>query len=294
MLRESDVVHVLHITRFAAWLTEKQCSLSPPYLLTMGGTDVHIDLKKGEYTQVTLDLMEKASYITLFNNEAKQIITKLQPAWVKKLVMVPQGVFFPEFTDGLPSPSVMTEPGIRREGFHLLLPAGLRKVKDVLHVLDAWITLAERIPGFHVTIIGEALEEDVLLQVNQVQESYSFINYRHAVPLREMLQIYHEADVVINTSIEEGQPTALCEAMALGIPVIVRDNPGNRSVVTQGVTGFIYQTKEQFITYVECVHENQTLVEQMIQRARSFIYQQRNMEQEIRAYIQLLDSLKSQ
>jgi glycosyltransferase involved in cell wall biosynthesis len=49
------------------------------------------------------------------------------------------------------------------------------------------------------------------------------------------------ADVVLNTSVSEGQSGALLEAMAAGaVPVVARANEGNASLVVHGVTGLLF------------------------------------------------------
>ncbi|WP_158234849.1 glycosyltransferase, partial [Pseudomonas sp. 2995-1] len=71
------------------------------------------------------------------------------------------------------------------------------------------------------------------------------------IAFEEMGNIFAEADLVINSSYEEGQSTAVCEAMGLGVPVIVRKNAGNCSVVTHEKTGFVYEDPTQFIDLVK-------------------------------------------
>lgn len=288
LLRESRYVHVLHITRFAKWLEAKTCSLAPPYLLTMGGTDVHVDLKQGCFTETALLLLEQAKYITVFNREAKNILAKLNSAWEKKLILIPQAVFLPNDVDLNKFQRKRAEHKGRGRQLKILLPAGLRKVKDVLHLLDAWRSLAQRIPGLEVNIVGEALDREVFEEVQQAVKQHAFLHYHGAIAWESMLAMYRDADVVINTSLEEGQPTAICEAMALGIPVIVRDNPGNRSVVTHQRTGFIYQTETEFIAYIEQILSEPDRVKQMVAEAQQFMRSERGLEQEIQAYIKLL------
>ncbi|MCD8508903.1 MAG: glycosyltransferase [Bacillus sp. (in: Bacteria)] len=55
----------------------------------------------------------------------------------------------------------------------------------------------------------------------------------------------------MNTSISEGQSSAILESMSLGIPVLVSNNEGNRSIVSHGITGFIYGGEEEFLTYAQ-------------------------------------------
>jgi glycosyltransferase involved in cell wall biosynthesis len=278
------LVHILHITRFAQWLQEEKCSIDFPFLLTMGGTDVHVDFAQSLIDETTLQLLEQATYITFFSEEAKEIVKKIKPTWVDKLKVVPQGVM-------LPPQVIEKEHAVveKKQFYRILLPAGLRKVKDVLHLLEAWIELDTLIPNLKVTIVGEALEEQVYTDVLQACSMYSFLEYVKPVLFKEMGTLYTEADVVVNTSIEEGQPTAVCEAMALGIPVIVRHNPGNVSVVRHNDTGLVYKDPLQFVPLTQELRSHPSKRKQMVANAETFIRTERSVEKEIHAYLGLIE-----
>ena len=55
----------------------------------------------------------------------------------------------------------------------------------------------------------------------------------------DIAAVYHASDVVVLTSDNEGTPVSLIEASACGVPVVGTDVGGVRSVVDDGVTGFV-------------------------------------------------------
>jgi glycosyltransferase involved in cell wall biosynthesis len=59
--------------------------------------------------------------------------------------------------------------------------------------------------------------------------------------VRRMLQ---QADVFLNASVSEGLPTALLEAMASGLPVVVSDCGDVRQAVTDGVEGIVVPPRD--------------------------------------------------
>ena len=61
-----------------------------------------------------------------------------------------------------------------------------------------------------------------------------FLGYRYDIPA-----LTAAADVAVLTSIKEGIPRALMEAMAVGVPVVATDVKGSREVVADGETGFL-------------------------------------------------------
>lgn len=251
----------------------------------MGGTDVHVDFMQSSLPAKTIKLMEQANYITLFSESAQSIVATINPNWAEKLRVIPQGVKLPTLTKS--EYQVRTD----MEFFHILLPAGLRKVKDVLHLLPAWVDLKQAVPQLKVTIIGQVLEEEVYKEVNEACSRYSFISYQDAVPFSDMACWYEAANLVVNTSIEEGQPTAICEAMGLGIPVIARDNAGNRSVIRHGETGLLYEFPFQFVAHVQRLLQNPREQREMVEKAKEFIHTERSIQQEMSSYLQLLKQM---
>jgi glycosyltransferase involved in cell wall biosynthesis len=61
-----------------------------------------------------------------------------------------------------------------------------------------------------------------------------FLGYRYDIP-----ELTAAADVAVLTSIKEGLPRALMEAMAVGVPVVATNVKGSREVVRHGKTGFL-------------------------------------------------------
>jgi glycosyltransferase involved in cell wall biosynthesis len=52
------------------------------------------------------------------------------------------------------------------------------------------------------------------------------------------------ASAALNSSVSEGQASALLEAMQLRVPIIARRNEGNESLVEHGRTGLLFDTPE--------------------------------------------------
>lgn len=59
--------------------------------------------------------------------------------------------------------------------------------------------------------------------------------------VRDRLQT---ADVYLQSSLSEGHPTAVVEAMASGVPVVATDCGGTREVLTDGVEGFLVPPRD--------------------------------------------------
>jgi glycosyltransferase involved in cell wall biosynthesis len=58
----------------------------------------------------------------------------------------------------------------------------------------------------------------------------------------EVASILRNADCFINTSLWEGLSRAVIEAAAVGLPLLLRDSPGNRELIFRGVQGAAFKT----------------------------------------------------
>lgn len=93
---------------------------------------------------------------------------------------------------------------------------------DVL--LQAFAIAAPRIPGWHLRIVGAGPELPRLTAMVQglgLGDSIEFTGFR-ADPASD----YEQAGIFVISSRHEGFPNALCEAMAMALPVIATNCPG--------------------------------------------------------------------
>ena len=67
-----------------------------------------------------------------------------------------------------------------------------------------------------------------------LSDSVDFMGERSDVPV-----LLGDADLFLNTSLYEGQSIAMLEAMAMALPVVATDVPGNRNLVIPGQNGLL-------------------------------------------------------
>ncbi len=110
-----------------------------------------------------------------------------------------------------------------QKGYKDLIWAG-----EMMHVADAdtWYV-----------IVGDGPDLQRLQQFRddtRADNSVRFVGHR-----TDAVELLSAADVLWNGSLYEGQSNTILEAMALGIPVVASDIPGNRDLIEHEKSGFL-------------------------------------------------------
>ena len=250
LLPLADLVHGFNAYEFYKYWKHRG-SPSYPYMVTLTGTDLNYALFDEKTTDRLVQTLQGAKAIHVFNKEAKNLIQQEVQGLKNKIYLIPQG------THSFPPNQGRVE---KKEGFIFLLPAGIRRVKNIAAAISLLTPLHEQDPRIRLWIAGPVIEQKEWGRVQKlVQEKSHWIRYWGEIPHAEMGDIYRNADVVLNTSLAEGQSSAILEAMAMCIPVLASNITGNRDIVHHGKTGFLYNGKPDFKHYVYRLMEDEGL-----------------------------------
>jgi glycosyltransferase involved in cell wall biosynthesis len=95
--------------------------------------------------------------------------------------------------------------------------ANLHPVKDQETLIKAFAIISASIPS-QLTIVGSGVDHDKV--TNWIaQHQLNNVVIREPVPYEQLSSIYHSADVLLHTSLSEGQSEVVTEAMSCGLPV---------------------------------------------------------------------------
>lgn len=99
--------------------------------------------------------------------------------------------------------------------------------------------IAKKFPNIEFTWIGDGMQKNKLTSPN--------INITGWKSRKEVLRILNDNDIFILTSLWEGLPISLLEAMYMKKVCIVSNAIGNRDVIQDGVNGYIANNIDDFI-----------------------------------------------
>jgi len=204
-----DVVDGYHAVHGGPWALELAERYDAPLVVNLGGTDLFAP----GVGPVLLAAARVTGAFAQFGERLRERFGRPLP-----YVTVPRGVVVPP---ALP----LREPKGR-----VLLPAGLRPVKDVHLAIDLLDRLRARGLPLTLRILGPAMDPEYARKVRA--RAGGPVSVDEAAP-EEMREAYLAADVVWNTSLHEGGSNALLEAVAHGCAIFARDVPGNRELLEE-------------------------------------------------------------
>ncbi len=88
----------------------------------------------------------------------------------------------------------------------------------------------------------------------------------------EVYKTLQTADLYLSTSSWEGLSLATIEALSFGLPLVLSQCCGNQDIVTTGVNGYLFDTKEKAIDYIEFLRTHTKKLKQISENS-STIYE---------------------
>jgi glycosyltransferase involved in cell wall biosynthesis len=148
----------------------------------------------------------------------------------------------PARSDG-EKPVIRKKLGLNKDEKVIGIVANLKKIKNHIFLLRAFRELLKEYRDVKLLLIGQGFKNDPesseqqireYIDENELKHSVFLLGYRSDIP--EILSIM---DIFCLTSVKEGLPISLIEAMAAGLPIVGTDVEGIRDAIIQNKTGFL-------------------------------------------------------
>jgi L-malate glycosyltransferase len=183
------------------------------------------------------------SHIVAVSQEVAQSIIKAKPHLRVPLQTILNGVNVNNFLPGLYNGRTIRDSlGIPKDAPVIGTIAVFRAQKR----LDLWLEIAAKIldavPTTHFLLVGDGPLKQMLLEKSA---TLKLTNKVHFVGLQTEVRPYLAAfDVYMMSSIFEGLPVALLEAMASGCPVVTTNAGGIKEVIQHEINGLMCDVDE--------------------------------------------------
>ncbi|MGE0193654.1 MAG: hypothetical protein AB7T63_16635 [Planctomycetota bacterium] len=218
--RHADLVHAYHARRAGPAGASMARAAGRPLVVSLGGTDLYdLEASPAAATRAEREALAAADVVTgAFASFGPRLARALGAADAPRYEVVRRGVEVDPDAGGWPR---------RSERLEVVLPAGLRPVKDPMTALAMSRRLHAAGVSHRLRVLGAELDGAYAARVREAARDLPWIELGRRSMLG-MAAAYLTAHVVWNTSLHEGGANALLEGLALGCRPWVRDVPGNR------------------------------------------------------------------
>lgn len=206
----------------------------------------------GFATWVTCLLSHK---VIVLSRHDMEILLK-QPLIKKKLILIPHGIH-ETFTSKEESREMIlhtlgsTISRSEREKLRDLMWVGtiaeLHKNKGHVYALQAFADVAKNFSNVIYIVIGSGEEKDSLLSAARrlgIRDRIFFTGF-----IADAQRLYQAFDIVLLTSIKEGLPYTLIEAIHAGVPIIATNVGGVPDIISDKKTGLVVSPKNSDAIY---------------------------------------------
>jgi glycosyltransferase involved in cell wall biosynthesis len=118
----------------------------------------------------------------------------------------------------------------------------LERYKNVAGLVAAWRTVAARLPGARLRIVGRGREAETVRRL--AAELPGQVVWTPVLPPEEVARALDEASVLLLPSFSEGLPRVAMEAFARGRPVVGARAGGIPDIVEDGVNGLLVAPRD--------------------------------------------------
>ncbi len=202
--------------------------------------------------------------------------------------LIPCGIEMPE-PDRTGGADVRRELGIPADALVLIYVGGIIRRKDPQLLTRNLPAVLDLRADTYLLLVGPELDSTYADEIRMEVQSAGIA--AHVVFAGEVMNphpSFDAADVMVFASTSEGFGTVVPEAMAHGLPVLVRHLPEvNDFFVIDGETGFLFNTDAEYVDRLSELIKDPALRREIGTQARSFVRQRFGMRQAASRYLKV-------
>ncbi|MBW1793725.1 MAG: glycosyltransferase family 4 protein [Deltaproteobacteria bacterium] len=221
--------HYVYPDGYAALKVAK--GLGVPLVVSARGTDINLYPNLPGIRKKVRKVLRRADAIVGVSQALIDSMIELG-APAKRCHLIPNGVDLRAFH---PLDGVNSGRPIRR----LLAVGNLKPEKGFFSLLEAMKILKSEHPDLLLSIVGSGSEETRLRAKCGQLGMQQHVSFLGAIPHSKMPEYYRRVDVFCLSSLREGCPNVIMEALATGIPIAATPVGGVPELVRDGANGFL-------------------------------------------------------
>ena len=154
-----------------------------------------------------------------------------------KYALINYGIDYQDFRPA--NKGIREELGIASDELVVGSIACLKPQKSPLDFIRIASLVNQACPGTKFILAGDGIlrrKTEAAISKLKLEKQVILLGWR-----RDIAKFLHSIDIFVLTSLWEGMPISLLEAMAAGLPAVVTDTGGVREIISNGDTGFLVE-----------------------------------------------------
>lgn len=227
----------------------------------------------GRYIRIERFLGSFTNRIITVSNRGREDLLKYRIGRPEKILHIPLGLELEKFLDCEKyRGEFRKEVGFSADDLLIGIVARLVPIKGHTYFLEAAKKILEKKPEAKFLIVGDGELrkelEDYTAKLRIVNNVF-WTGFRSDLP-----RVYADLDLVVLSSLNEGLPVTIIEAMSAAKPVVATDVGGVRELVIDGKTGVVVPSKnsDALARGVINILSNSDRIKEMGKKARELAY----------------------
>ena len=222
-------------------------------------------------------LASKFDRTVVVSADMRELLAQVHGFRESRLEVIHNGIAIPEFRGG----------GSAKKDLVVGSAGRLVAVKDYPLMIEVAKLVCGNVNNIRFELAGDGPLLDDLKKLVREQGLETRFTLKGFVS--DLRAFYAGLDVFVNTSLHEGIPMSVLEAMACGVPPVVSGVGGLREIVTDGVDGYLVSSRNPIDFAQRCVAlcSSETLRRNMARAAREKVVGKFALERMVREYLDL-------
>ena len=237
-------------------------------------------ITKGHFDTSSKKLVE---YITKFtcDKTIKELIVPTKKTYTlfkdkykfdRNVHIIPTGInvenFYKETVDLNKVKSLKKQLNIKEKDKILLFLGRVAKEKNIDFLIENQIEILKKHPNCKLMIVGDGPDLDEYKELTKKFNISNSVIFVGKVPWTDTKLYYNIADIFVTASVTETQGLTVVEAMAASLPVVAINDESFNTTVIDDLTGYLFETKDEYISLVNKLLANDELSKNMGNQGR--------------------------
>lgn len=186
--------------------------------------------------------------------------------------IIPTGIeidrFYEENLDISKVKEKRKELGIKDDEIVILYLGRIGSEKSIDFLINNQVDILKKSPNSKLVIVGDGPDLETYKKLAKKNKIENKVIFTGKVPWVDVPIYYNMSDIFVTASHTETQGLTVIEAMAASLPVVALDDEAFRNTVIDGLSGYLFKNKKEYINQIIELIDNKKKRENMGKQGR--------------------------